>query len=235
MSLRALTHILESDIRPSTRKFVAVVMANFANDEGCCYPSIETLCRLTACDRKTVMKSISELVKLGVIKDTGQRKGVTGRVRVFRLREFTSLNSPNLMTNHESAIVPYTDNQSCRIGTINRAVYGTQILKVHEIDTKEGKVVKKLPDKFNNPEFKQALENFTQMRKEINKNLTPAASSRIVEHLTVLDNIDAIKCLEASTANSWQGVFPDRFLTRYRPVSGSRPVGTNHSDMRGVL
>ena len=73
------------------------------------------------------------------------------------------------------------------------------------------------------------------MRKEINKNLTPAASSRIVEHLTVLDNIDAIKCLEASTANSWQGVFPDRFLTRYRPVSGSRPVGTNHSDMRGVL
>ncbi len=111
MSLRALTHILESDIRPSTRKFVAVAMANFANDEGCCYPSIETLCRLTACDRKTVMKSISELVKLGVMNDTGRRKGGTGRVRVFRFREFNSSNGPNLGTNHEPEIVPKTGHR----------------------------------------------------------------------------------------------------------------------------
>lgn len=66
-------------------KLILLSMADRADEEHCCYPSIDRLVRDTSLNKKTVQAGINELAKLGLIKDTGERKGPTRRVRVFRL------------------------------------------------------------------------------------------------------------------------------------------------------
>lgn len=66
-------------------KLILLSMADRADEEHCCYPSIDRLVRDTSLNKKTVQAGINELAKLGLIKDTGERKGPTRRVRVFQL------------------------------------------------------------------------------------------------------------------------------------------------------
>ena len=67
-------------------KFVLVVFANCANDKTCrAWPSAAYLADTTAQDRKTVQANVKRLVELGYITDTGDRKGRTKQVIVYRL------------------------------------------------------------------------------------------------------------------------------------------------------
>jgi hypothetical protein len=85
MSLSAIGWALEQFIKPSSTKFVLVVLADSANQDGKVWNSVETLCRKTCQDRKTVIDSIDRLEEMGLLLDTGERKGKTGLVKVYRL------------------------------------------------------------------------------------------------------------------------------------------------------
>src|SRR5690606_11092515 len=50
-----------------------------------CYPSNKGLAQDTMLNLKTVQKSVRELLELGLITDTGERKGSTNQVRVLQL------------------------------------------------------------------------------------------------------------------------------------------------------
>lgn len=69
----------------STSKFVLTALADYANEDNCAYPSQETLSSRTLLDPKTVTIALERLGRLGFIQDTGERKGRTGRVKVFQL------------------------------------------------------------------------------------------------------------------------------------------------------
>lgn len=92
----------------SSRKFVLVALADAANDFGICYPSIAHIIEKTCLDRKTVIDAIGDLKELGFLKDTGERKGKTKQVPVFKL-ELTS--SPKNGT-VKNVTVPEMDGKS---------------------------------------------------------------------------------------------------------------------------
>jgi hypothetical protein len=69
----------------SSTKIVLLALANRANEYDECFPSIKRLALDTVLDRKTVMKGLTILIKSGVLLDTGKRKGVSQRVKVYRL------------------------------------------------------------------------------------------------------------------------------------------------------
>lgn len=69
----------------SSRKFVLVALADAANDFGLCYPSIAHIIDKTSLDRKTIIDCIADLKKDGFLIDTGERKGKTKQIPVFRL------------------------------------------------------------------------------------------------------------------------------------------------------
>lgn len=84
MSLEAITWALKQPVPVSSAKFVLVVMANQAASDQA-FASIAYIAEATGQDRKTVMANIRRLVEWGLVSDTGERRGRTGQVPVYRL------------------------------------------------------------------------------------------------------------------------------------------------------
>ena len=90
MSLKVLTWVFDQEIKPATKKLTLIALADFANDQNECYPSVETLTNKTSLNRKTVLKNVAELVEDGLLIDTGKRVGGTQQIKIYRIE----LNSP---------------------------------------------------------------------------------------------------------------------------------------------
>lgn len=70
----------------SSAKNVLFVLANCADSIGWeAFPSIRTIISRSSLERKTVIRTLQKLQLLGLIVDTGKRKGSTQRVKVYRL------------------------------------------------------------------------------------------------------------------------------------------------------
>lgn len=72
-------------VSKSSAKFVLVAMANLVGADGVCWPSGKHLVEATGQDIKTVEAGLKRLREAGYITDTGERRGVTGQVIVYRL------------------------------------------------------------------------------------------------------------------------------------------------------
>lgn len=74
MSIKLMSNILELDL-PTSEKFVLLVLADFANDEGkSVYPSQETIAFKTSQSERTIVYAIASLKKKGYISIVGRRK-----------------------------------------------------------------------------------------------------------------------------------------------------------------
>lgn len=86
MSARHLLWAYEQNIKPGTRKNIFVYLVYRANDErGESWPSISLICKATGYDRDTVIDSLADLLRRRLTDDTGQRKGATCSVIVYRI------------------------------------------------------------------------------------------------------------------------------------------------------
>ena len=85
MSIDATRWAWTAPVQNSSQRLVLLSLADRASDDHTAWPSIERLAKDTVLDKKTVQKVILELMHLGLIIDTGERKGPTKRVRVLKL------------------------------------------------------------------------------------------------------------------------------------------------------
>jgi DNA-binding transcriptional MocR family regulator len=85
MSIQAMNWARKIVTGSASRKTVLMALANYAGESGEAYPSIETICRDTELNRKTVMVVLANLASAGLIEDTGRRVGTTNSVRVWAL------------------------------------------------------------------------------------------------------------------------------------------------------
>jgi biotin operon repressor len=85
MSFQAMAWAITQDIPRTSEKFLLVMLANYADKGGYCYPSIERLALELSQNRKTVIKSIKSLMSAGLLRDTGRRVGHTKSVVVYQL------------------------------------------------------------------------------------------------------------------------------------------------------
>jgi hypothetical protein len=88
VSYDAMRWAMRQKAGKGTAKLVLLVMADCVNGEAgemLCWPSQAHLARVTELDIKTVELAQKILRDLGLIVDTEQRRGETGRVRVYRL------------------------------------------------------------------------------------------------------------------------------------------------------
>ena len=87
MSIEAVSWALSLKVSRSSAKFVLVAMANCADANMLCWPSVAHLSDATCQDRKTVLENVKRLIEGGFIEDSGERKGTTRQVIVYRLKE----------------------------------------------------------------------------------------------------------------------------------------------------
>ena len=85
MSFQSMAWATSQKLEHATDKYLLIMLANYANADGECYPSVERISEDTAMDRKTVMKCLSNLIELGLVVDTGKRVGSRGNTKVIRL------------------------------------------------------------------------------------------------------------------------------------------------------
>jgi DNA-binding transcriptional MocR family regulator len=67
MSWGALTWATDSDVGPSTTKFILILLANKADENFSCYPSIRTLMAEANTSRSTVLRALKNLEASGFI------------------------------------------------------------------------------------------------------------------------------------------------------------------------
>ncbi|MCU4576038.1 helix-turn-helix domain-containing protein [Acinetobacter courvalinii] len=111
------------------KRLVLLSLADRAGEDHTCYPSMKRLENDTQIERKTVLKIIAELIQDGLIADTGERKGVTKQVKVYKLigingRETVPKVEQFQQRNSSNNGIPNSPNN----GTLNSAVNGTQNL-----------------------------------------------------------------------------------------------------------
>lgn len=85
MSVEAEHWAYAQKVKPSSVKFVLVTMARVASAHGLAFASVDYLAERTCQDRKTVLAAMASLVKQRYMVDTGERRGRTGQVKVYRL------------------------------------------------------------------------------------------------------------------------------------------------------
>jgi hypothetical protein len=100
MSNEALNWARQQTGINSSTKFVLVAMADIIRESNQFFMSLETLCGYTNQDRKTVIKALKILCDLGLIADTGNRKGDTKKIVVYKL---------NFLNSTETGTIPNTE------------------------------------------------------------------------------------------------------------------------------
>ncbi|WP_337267425.1 helix-turn-helix domain-containing protein [Oryzifoliimicrobium ureilyticus] len=86
MSIEMMSAVSRADIRPSGRKFVLLALANYADKEGRCFPSVAQIAGFTGQAQKTVRDHLEALCAAELISRARYRckDGTLGRYR-FRL------------------------------------------------------------------------------------------------------------------------------------------------------
>ncbi|EHG2952880.1 primosomal protein [Salmonella enterica subsp. diarizonae serovar 53:r:z35] len=107
MSRHATDWAWETDPGSSSLKLILLSMADRSDEYNLCYPSIERLVKDTCLNKKTVQAGLISLIKMGLISDTGERKGATKRVRVFSLN---ITKNGNIKGNREGGNEPKNGN-----------------------------------------------------------------------------------------------------------------------------
>ncbi|VFS43811.1 Primosomal protein I [Enterobacter cancerogenus] len=127
MSRHATEWAWKTNPGSSSLKLILLSMADRADEYNLCYPSIERLVVDTSLNKKTVQAGLISLIALGLISDTGERKGATRRVRVF------SLNIPKNGNVPEKGNIPKNGKlNDPKNGKLNDPKNGMQNLSVNQ-------------------------------------------------------------------------------------------------------
>jgi len=76
MSIKALNWAIEYPDLKSGQKLLLIALANYADEDGACWPSIKTLMRITGMCNRSVIDNLSNLTQKGIIEK--RARGVFG-------------------------------------------------------------------------------------------------------------------------------------------------------------
>lgn len=257
MSIESITKVFAMNLKPASLKFTLVALANCADSvSNECYPSIKYLSDATSQDRKTVLENIKKLKQLGLVEDTGKRRGETGQVIVYKLHLQADLNStengcvkqsqkrnstengtvPNFPPN--SPNFPMKQSQISH-ETVPKTGHGT-VRNVNETSLKRNKENKTqkpafvLPDWFSEVDKKNwAAWNSTAKRKKA----TIAQLEASIEQLSEWRNqgIDWSQALKNSAVGGWQGLFePKARASPTKPTNGLHDLSKPRDYAAGI-
>ena len=83
----------------SGARFVLLVLANYANEDGYCYPSRETIARKTSMTSRAVQNHLNWLVAHGYITAENRRSNGKQSTNLYRLKFFANFQGENFSPN----------------------------------------------------------------------------------------------------------------------------------------
>lgn len=182
MSIRLMTAVWDMDLPPS-EKLVLLALADWADADGLCWPSISKVAKKSGVSERTVQRTLRDAETAKII----HRVETAGRgcKYTFDPRHCVTPDKVSPVTNATptpDTVSPYT---------VNRTTKG-------ESETREGSILAL-------PQWKA----FKAMRAQIKKPINPTAQKRLIAKLIGLvdEGYPAGDVLDQSTEHCWQGVF----------------------------
>lgn len=214
MSIKLMTAVWERQDLSPTQKLVMLALADWANDEGLCWPSIEKLCNKSSLSRRTVQVAIRGLCDMGVlIQEQVSGRGCKYWVRVgVQQMHPCSSGAPEAREMHPrgAADAPNTS-------------------KTHQLTTK---------DIIGPPDWMpiDAWDGWLEMRKARKKPLTERAMARAINKLDAMRQAgqDIAEVLDRSTLNGWTDVYEIKEQKNGKRVNAQSPDGLS-STARAAL
>ncbi|MEG6467090.1 DnaT-like ssDNA-binding domain-containing protein [Enterobacter bugandensis] len=85
MSIDAMRWAKKVKTGKSSSKAILTWLADMCGADLCAYPSVAALAEATEMDRKTVLAGLQHLLEIGLVVDTGERRGRTKQIPVYKL------------------------------------------------------------------------------------------------------------------------------------------------------
>ena len=220
MSFEAIRWAFAQAVPQSSAKFVLVAMATHAGPDWTAWPSVTALAAATSQDRKTVMANMAKLVSGGFMADTGDRKGVTKQVVVYRLnstengtvKEYQKRNSPKNGTVPEfpsnSPVFP-SEQSRFSVETVPKTGHGISQESVIE-SVKESKSKAPVPVALPDWLPADAWKDWVDHRKAGKNRMTPKAEELSIRNLSALRDkgLDPVVVIENAIERGWRGLYP---------------------------
>jgi DNA-binding transcriptional regulator YhcF (GntR family) len=188
MSIKLMTAVWDRQDLSSTQKLVLLSLADWANDEGLCWPSIDRLAIKTSMAGRSVQRIIRDLESMGFVR----RDEVLGKGnRYWISMPLTECHPCHSVTPPLTQCHPTPDTVS------------PNTPKIHQLTTKY--IRAELPDCIP----ADAWNGWVEMRKQRKKPLTDRAYNQAIDKLAAFmakgQNITEV--LDRSTMNGWTDLY----------------------------
>jgi hypothetical protein len=188
MSIKIMTAVWDREDLSSTQKLVLLALADWANDEGLCWPSIERVAKKSSLKKRAVQLAIRSLEEMQFIR----REEVIGKgnrywiqIPVHQMHPCIK-DTPPVHEMHET-----------------RALDAPNTLDIHQLNTKciKGALPDWLP--------MDAWNGWVAMRKQRKRPLTDRATAMAINKLDAIRNKghDIEDLLDRSTINGWLDIY----------------------------
>lgn len=191
----------------------AVIAGYSANGQGCYYGNLEYLCQLTGCSRRTVIRTLQELVDLKLVKKVGQWDGNDNRTCHYEVEKSMGANStpirvPNSHPMGDTVAPSQLPNQDKEEKCINNKYNNKYIHTLLEIGCDE-----------------QSIDDWLAARKQ---RRAPEVNQSVINCLlreADAANIPVSKAVEVAAEYGWQNFTAKWYLERVRPDEPKKKSG----------
>ena len=238
MSIRIMSAVFESETLGPTERLIMLSLADHADDEGRCYPSIDRLSRRTGLSERAVQTNIGKLRDQGYIKVV--LRGCKGRSNLYFISPNPAAGAgydapkprsrctPQEM--HPAADAPQTPQQVRPNPAADAPEPSRTIIEPSKSRAREARdILEVLSEVISEP----VAGDFIEHRKAKKAKITLRAATLIANKLANHPDPDSVICL--SIENGWTGVFPEkvkgqRYDNRTQKRNGSPQGRENRPD-----
>ena len=254
MSIRIMSHVWNMEIEDSTAKLALMALADFADDDGYCFPSYEVLAKKISKSKRTAIRAVEKLTELGFLqKEKRELKDGTSSANLYKIlsenervtqthprvtnekERVTSMTLPSDTddTPRVTSMTPCSDKGVTPINiTTNRTVSRT--IKEPSINPLPPKGIL-LPD-FIDPTLWQ---DYLAYKKERKEKLTQKGIEAKFSEWTkwASEGIDVNECIREAIRNEWQGVFKPKPGYGVKAARGAQGISEDnpHGLKQGTL
>lgn len=197
---------------PPTPKAVLISLADNANDQGVCWPSIATISERTCFSERAVQNAIKWLESTGALqadRSNGRHTSYTVTPKTYR-QPTQDMHPAGDAPPHQMHHTPAGDAPDPRSRCVGPPQEVPTNRKEPSLEPSRNRQVKARQE-FVLPDWvsQKAWSAYLEMRQRIKKPMTPYAMELAVKELGKLrdEGNDVEKVLNQSTLNSWQGLF----------------------------
>jgi len=202
-----MADILDGPIVDKGECLVLIALANHADDEGYCYPSIARIASQARMTDRGVQKVIKRLCERGdlIIQNGGGRGGtnrykITDKPRTPFTPELSSPPNPSALNPEPRDINPEPER-------INPEPRSPETLRNVKETSKKQKPVRKPVDILADVIPEETAQAFIEMRKSVRAPVTVHSANLLAKKLRTAEC--PVACANLSIENGWRGVFPE--------------------------